>query len=313
MEEETVNCASCGREVPKTLYCIYCGSALFKTGQEPQQPAPPTTRNVEPKPEQIKPERRVREAPEPKVSPPPEPEVKPEPSIEFEIEPEIDDLMEQLKNNHIWKVRLCGVLCENGVSEDIFTRLFEEYVNKINQLSQVRNEKIAYYREDFGKKKAELNDAKKRLEELRVRVTVGQISSGELKAQTPELEERINGLAKETAVLDAQLACLNDLMRGASPKAIYDLEKTTRRGLDSLDSMVTNGKVSSRLGNDLRKDLEAALNVFDGIIGGKKKRERELRDRLSTLEARYKVGEINISEFEGQKRRINTDLEKIWA
>ena len=306
MEEETVTCANCGREVPKTLYCIYCGSALFK--MEPGTQAPSLKKTVEPKPEPV-----VKEAPEPEVVPPPESEVKPEPSIEFAIEPEIDELMEQLKKNYIWKVRLCGVLCDNGVSEEIFAKLFEEYVNKINQLSQVRNERMAYYREDSDNKKTELEEAKRRLEELKVRVAVGQISSGELTAREPELEEKINGLAMETSNLDAQLARLTDLMRGSSPKDVYDLEKTARRCLGSLDTLMTSGKISNRLGDDLSKDLDVALDVFDGIIGDKKKREKGLRGELSTLEARYKVGEINISEFESHKRRINEELEKIWV
>ena len=63
---------------------------------------------------------------------------------------------------------------------------------------------------------------------------------------------------------------------------------------------------------ELGEDLEAVLNIFDSIIGDKKQRENELRDELSTLEARYKVGEITISEFEGHKRRINADLDQIW-
>ena len=311
MEEETVTCANCGREVPKTLYCIYCGSALFKMGFGTQDPS--LKKTVEPKPERIKPEPVVKEAPEPEVAPPPESEVKPEPSTEFAIEPEIDELMEQLKKNYIWKVRLCGVLCDNGVSEEIFAKLFEEYVNKINQLSQVRNERIVYYRGDSDNKKTELEEAKRRLEELKVRVAVGQISSGELTAREPELEERINSLVMETSKLDAQLARLTDLMRGSSPKDVYDLEKTARRCLGSLDTLMTSGKISNRLGDDLSKDLDVALDVFDGIIGDKKKREKGLRGELSTLEARYKVGEINISEFESHKRRINEELEKIWV
>lgn len=313
MEEETVICASCGREVPKTLYCIYCGSALFKMEQEPGRAAPSPESSTEQVLELIKPVQTVERAPEPMVASPAGPQVGQGPSMEIAIDPEIDGLMEQLKNNYIWKVRVCGVLSDEGVSEEIFARLFDEYVNKINQLSQVRNEKIAYYREDLGKKKAVLDEVEKNLEELKVRVTVGQISSGELTAQKPKMEEKIDRLTKETSKLEAQLARLNDLMRGTTPKDIHDLEKTARRGLNSLDSMVTSGKISSRLGNDLRRDLEAALNVFNGIIGDKKQREKELRDDLSTLEARYKVGEINISKFEAEKRRINEELEKIWV
>lgn len=314
MEEETVICANCGREVPKTLYCIYCGSALFKTEKEQLEPS--LKKPVEKRPEPIKTEPVVEKEPEPKMGPPPklrEPQVKAKPSKGAAVDPEIAELMGELKKNYIWKVKLCGLLCDNGVSEEVFTGLFDEYINKINQLNQVRNERIGYYREDFGKKKAEFEEAKRKLEELKVRAAVGQMSSSELDSQAPELEEKINRLKFETSRLDAQLARLNDLMRDTPPKDIFDLEKTARRCLESLDTMITNGKISNKLGSDLRKDLEAALSVFDGIIGDKKQREKELRDQLSTLEARYKVGEINISEFEGQKRMIIAELEQIWV
>jgi len=314
VEEETVICGNCGREVPKTLYCIYCGSALFKTEEELRKPAPSPRKTVELRPEPAEPPYAAGAVSESQVVlPPPEPQVKPEPSVAAEVEPEIAELMEELKNNYIWKVKLCGVLCDGGVSESVFTKLYEEYVNRINQLSQVRDEKIAYHREEFEKKNAELEEAKRKLEELKVRSAVGQISSSESAAQAPELEERIGRLTQETSRLGAQLARLNDLMRDATPKDISELEKTARRCLESLDPLITNGKVSSKLGKDLRKDLEAALNVFNGIIGDKKQREKELRDQLATLEARYKVGEITISEFEAQKRRINAELEQIWV
>jgi len=313
MEEETVICGNCGREVPKTLYCIYCGSALFKMERETARPTPAPTRTIEQELVLIQREPAVVEAPEAGVAPPSGPRAGRRPSMEFAIDPDIDDLMGQLKNNCVWKVKLCGVLCDDGVSEEIFTRLFDEYVNKINQLSQIRNEKIAYYRGDLEKRRAELEEVEKKLEELKVRVAVGQISSGELTAQTPELEEKIDRLTSETSKLEAHLARLNDLMRGTPPKEIHDLEKTAKRGLDALDQLVTGGRVSSGLGNELRRDLDVALNMFDGIIGDKKQEEKELRDELSTLETRYKVGEINISEFEGQKRRINEALENIWV
>lgn len=313
MEEETIDCPSCGREVPKTLYCIYCGSALFAK-EEAGKVTAPTKKTVKPKPEPIQP-KPVVEVPEPMVTPPqpaPEPRVKPKPARDADVDPEVAELMEEFKKNYTWKVKLCGILCDDGVSEDVFTNLFEEYVNKINQLSQVRNERIDYYRRDFEEKNKELDEAERRLEELKVRKAIGQISSQDLEAQVPELEEKIKRLTSETSRLDAQLARLNDLMRGTPPKAVFDLEKTARQCIESLDPIITNGKISSKLGNDLRKDLEAVLNVFDGIIGDKKKREKEFRDELSTQEARYKVGEINISEFEAHKRRINAELEKIW-
>ncbi len=313
MEEETVNCANCGRDVPKTLYCIYCGSALFAKKQASED-IPVKEMTAESRPEPITPEPRVKTPSHEEAPPTPTTEFKAKPRLKDKpaVDPEVAELMEEFKKNYIWKVKLCGVLCDGTVSEDVFTNLFEEYVNKINQLSQVRNERVAYYRKDFEAKKAQLEEAERKLEELKVRTAIGQISNQEMEAQVPGLEEKVKDLTSETSRLDAQLSRLNDLMRGTPPKGIFDLEKMVRRCLESLDSMITNGKITNKLGNELRKDLEAVLNVFDSIIGDKKQREKELRDELSTQEARYKVGETTISEFEAHKRRITSELEKIW-
>ncbi len=312
MEEETITCGNCGRGVPRTLYCIYCGSALFKK-EETGSKVISSKDSAQVLIQQRKPEPVVEESLELEFAQTPVIEDEPEPWIGIEIEPEIDELMEQLKNNYIWKVNLCGVLCDGGVSENIFSKIFEEYVNKINQLSQVRNERLTYFREESDKKRSELGDVKRKLEELKVRVAVGQISAEDLKANAPELEEKIESLAMETTRLDAHIKRLTDLMKGSSPKEIHTLEMTARTCLDSLGSMIANGTISNDLGSDLGKGLEAAIDIFDGIIGDKKSRAEGLRDQMSTLEARYKVGEINISEFEAHKRRINQELEKIWT
>jgi hypothetical protein len=197
MEEETVICGNCGREVPKTLYCIYCGSALTRREAEPRKPARPPEEPAKLRAEPLVPAPKMERMPEPIISPaspPPRPRVQPTMAREAEVDPEIAELMENLRNNYIWKIRLCGVLCDEGVSENVFNSLFEEYINQLNQLNQVRNEKVAYYRVEFEEKKEALDEARKKLEELKVRVAVGQLSNAELTAQTPELDRRIRRL-----------------------------------------------------------------------------------------------------------------------
>ena len=39
MAEEFINCRNCGRAVPKTMYCIYCGSGLL-VGEQLRNEAP---------------------------------------------------------------------------------------------------------------------------------------------------------------------------------------------------------------------------------------------------------------------------------
>ena len=299
MEEETVICPSCGREVPKTLYCIYCGAALFKAEETPEK-AEEAVEKAEVGVEEVKEE----------VTKPSE--IVTEEVQGGEVDPEIRSLMEDLKNYFIWKIKLVDVLCKGDVSEPVFTKLFEEYQSKINSLTQVRNQKIEQLREGFDKKKEELKEAKLKLEELRVRCAVGEIDRTELESRAPELEEKIRKLEAETSYVDAQLACLNNLLGGKTPKEIMELEKTARRCYESIKTLVDEGKISEKIAENLSKDLDAVLKIFDSMIGEKKREEEKLREELSTLEARYKVGEISISDFEKRKREILAKLEKIW-
>ena len=53
-------------------------------------------------------------------------------------------------------------------------------------------------------------------------------------------------------------------------------------------------------------------NSISCLISEKKNAEKELRERLDTLEARYKVGEISISELESQRKNLLAELEQLW-
>lgn len=300
MEEETVTCPSCGREVPKTLYCIYCGAGLFEVEDTPEMTETETVEEAEEEVEES--EEEVEDISE-------------EFSEEVhgaEVEPEIQTLMEDLQNNFIWKIKLIDVLCAGDVSEVVFTKLFDEYQSKINSLIQLRNQKIEHFRDGLDKKKEEHTEAKFKLEELRVRCAVGEIDKTELERMAPDLEKKVESLATETSYVDAQLDRLNNLLWGKTPKEIMEIEKSARQSHESLKTLIDTGKISENMAETLSNDLEAALKIFDSIIGEKKREEEKLMEKLSALETRYKIGEISISDFENSKRETLLKLEKIW-
>lgn len=300
MEEETVTCPSCGREVPKTLYCIYCGAGLFEAEDTPEMTETETVEEAEEEVEES--EEEVEDISE-------------ELSEEVpgaEVEPEIQTLMEDLQNNFIWKIKLIDVLCAGDVSEVVFTKLFDEYQSKINSLIQLRNQKIEHFRDGLDTKKEEHKEAKFKLEELRVRCAVGEIDKTELERMAPDLENKVESLATETSYVDAQLDRLNNLLWGKTPKEIMEIEKSARQSHEFLKTLIDTGKISEKMAETLSNDLEAALKVFDSIIGEKKREEEKLMEKLSALETRYKIGEISISDFENSKRETLLKLEKIW-
>lgn len=305
MEEETVNCPSCDREVPKTLYCIYCGAALFNVEATEVSETETVEEETEEDVEEFE-EESEEEAED----------VSTEESVEdvpgVEVEPGIQTLMKDLQNNIFWKIKLVGLLCTGDVSEAVFTKLFDEYQSKINSLTQLRNEKMEHFRDGLDKKKEEYKEAKLKLEELRVRCAVGEIDKTDLESRAPELEKKVESLATETTYVDAQLDRLNNLLGGTTPKEIMEIEKTASQCNESLTTLVDTGTIGETMAETLSNDLEAVLKIFDSIIGERKREEEKLLEKLSTLETRYKIGEISISDFEQSKRETQIKLQKIW-
>ena len=54
------------------------------------------------------------------------------------------------------------------------------------------------------------------------------------------------------------------------------------------------------------------MKLFNSVIGERKKKEKVLREQLETLQARYRVSEISIEEYEKRKRELQEEIDKIW-
>jgi hypothetical protein len=309
MENEFIICARCGREVPQTMYCIYCGAALSKVGAKPKHETedestskegpklPPTFTFLN---EQISlaPELHRQEAAQPKTK--------------GELDPETAQMLKDLKQHQIWRIKLCEMLVNGRVSETVFTKIYDEFVDVIERLSRMREERLFSYRSQYKERKSELQEAKLEHEELRVRTEVGQIPGTQLLAQAPTLEDRIERLTHEASELEVKMSQL-DVFREISPKELFDLLTTVRECLRALEGMVGSTGIGDELNGRIKEDLLSIMDVFERAVGGRREMEKELQDELNTLEVRYKVGEITYSEYESERRRIHAKLESIWV
>ena len=299
MAEEFINCRNCGRAVPKTMYCIYCGSGLQGGEQlRPEAQKQPT--------EAIIPDFRFEPLRETSV------DLKVESPIPLiRTEPELDkgflDQIEELRKHWAWQLKLVDMITEIGVSEEVFTKIYNEYSTEIERLGNILEERRSASTEEYARKKAELTEMETAHEELSVRVAVGQLPSRALQRRTPISKERMDGLTKDIRRLETTLSKLDDVMGDIYPEDKRNLEDIARKCLRSLDGLVVEGKISRELSERLREDLTSALALFRAP---EEKRETEsaLRDELETLEVRYKVGEITLEEFESMKIAI---LDKI--
>ena len=315
MQEEFTTCGSCGRKVPRTQFCIYCGVKL-SAGRNRREPESDPGNVFE----------RVFETVEARTGPEavgapffPSPyegqqqEVTTTPAVDLRLDPEVSRLTEELTRFQIWKVRLCGMFMDGDVPGEVFASVYEDYYNRSEGLNERRTEIVSRYRSQYEEKRRELDAARLRLEELRVRVAVGELSESDRLIRTPEIKGDADRLEEEVAKLERVLEELGRLSTTASPREIFGYEQTAKRFLSSLGDLVSSRKVGEELGGVIRGDLEGVLEQLSRMYRGDDDSEASLRNELEELEVRYKVGEITLSEFESLREGIVGKLERRWG
>ncbi len=314
MQEEYTTCENCGRQIPRTQFCIYCGVNISKSPSE-QSPesdlgnifegifeTTETRQNLE-----------IGEAPffqspykgyqQEAVSPL---------AIDLGLDPEITQLTKELAKFQLWKVRLCGMLLEGEVPEKVFSSIYEDYSMRVQRLEERRNAIVADYRAQYDERKRELEEARLKLEELRVRVELGELTESEKLIRTPGLEGEVFGLEDKVSKLENILEQLESLSAEASSREIFGYEETARKFLNSLGNLISAGKIDGELGTNIRGDLEGVLGQLSKMHRGGDEEEMSLRNELEVLDVQYKVGEITLSEFESMRRGIVEKLERHW-
>ena len=82
---------------------------------------------------------------------------------------------------------------------------------------------------------------------------------------------------------------------------------------DALKDLMEKGKITDETLNKIKPDLEKTLEFFDLLIGKRKEKEKMLREQLETLQARYRLSEISIEEYERKKRELQEEIDKVWT
>ena len=310
MDEEFTLCSSCGKQVPKYQFCIYCGFNLLKDrGRTPQAKEE---------------ERPTLEAPEPTASFVPEETnfarpleegiMPPFPMAPL-MEPSGDALDAQARREllkyQIWRVKLCGIFSEQGMSTRVFNNIWEGYCEEVARLQSRIEESLSTSNTDYEDKKVELENAKLKIDELRVRVTIGEISESDLLIRTPSIWADVESLEREVSRLEEQLREEETKHSDGSPREMFEHEQSARAFVHKIDGLIAEGKLSIELGKRLAVEMEEIREYFSSMVGDQG--EQELRNELDTNEVRYKVGEITLAELESLKREIVAKLERHWA
>ena len=310
MDEEFTLCSSCGKQIPKYQFCIFCGYNLLKDrgrilqASEEEHPTfepPETTTSVVPEDTNFS--RPLAEG----IMPPSPMAPVMEPSGDA---PDTQARRELLKYQ-IWRVKLSGVFREQGMPTRVFANIWDGYGDEVAKLQRRIEESLRARKTGYEDKKAELENAKLKLDELKVRVTIGEISESDLLIRTPSIRADVESLEREVSRLKEQLKGEETKHAGGSPREMFEHEQSARAFVSKIDDLIAEGKLSMELGKKLGSEMDEIREYFSSMV--EDQGEQDLRNELDTLEVRYKVGEITLAEYESLKGEIVAKLERHWG
>ncbi len=283
-----VVCPHCGKLTIKGRYCMNCGKEL--EAPTTQVPAP-----VTPQPE-VTP---VSATPSPAqpITPPERPAAgevtQPAEPVREAVAEEIAEerrVVEQLSKLYNWQIKLINLFLEGESTPEIFMEIYADYESRIRALNEKRLEMIGRY-------EARMKELTQRLETLKLRHEVSEISQREYIRQKIEIDNELSKLKPKLAVLQNPI----EIKIGEIPKFREDVMKL-------IESVRTRGpqlNLSQEFVNRVVSNLNALLDAMQDLV----KQYERIRTEIQKLELRYKVGELPHEEYLTQKRRLERQLE----
>ncbi|MEM1976587.1 MAG: hypothetical protein QW624_01430 [Nitrososphaerota archaeon] len=267
MWKEKVVCPHCGRETPKAQFCKFCGRPLMEE----------------------KPEEEIVSEIESHVE-----KVKQEISEEVEKKPhEISEerkIVEQLANYLNWRHRLIDLFLNGEASAEIFIDLYREYQGKIKSINSRRLELISSLEQ-------KLHELTTRLEQLKVRHEIGEISDKQYITEKLAIDREISKIRPRIDVLrnflDTKLSEIPAYEERIKSLKERILEKGASLGLSDEDvGMITS-------------DLDETLDALKDLL----KQYEKLKKELDKIELRYKIGELSDEEYQAAKQKIERQMQ----
>lgn len=258
MWKEKIICPHCGHETYKAPFCTFCGKPL----------------NLEEVASNDGGQEEGQEEPERHV-------------------PEISEerkLVEQLSNYLNWRHKLLEIFLNGEASPDVFLDVYKEYREKIQTIDSKRRELIESLQQ-------RMNELTTRLEQLKVRHEVGEISDRQyitdklaIDRELSKIKPKLNLLHNIFDVKLADIPSFEEKVRGLR-EAIA--EKGESMGLSSEDVKM------------IVEDLDQTLESLKDLLNLHKKLKKE----LDKLELRYRIGELTEEEYQAAKQKIERQMQ----
>jgi len=265
MWKEKVICPHCGHETYKAQFCKFCGKPLNSDGSGGE---------VMEREDQVEAEREVQE--------------------ELEKRPhEISEerkIVEQLSNYLNWRHKLIEVFLNGEASPDVFLEVYKEYRAKIQSINSKRAEIISSLQQ-------RLNELTTKLEQLKVRHEVGEISDRQY------ITDKLS-IDRELSMIKPKLNMLHNIFN----VKLADIPSYEEK-LRSLRDQIRERGVSMGLSEE---DVEMIVNDIDETLEATKdllELHKKLKKELDKLELRYKIGELTDEEYQAAKQRIERQMQ----
>ena len=192
--------------------------------------------------------------------------VEAEPS--FEPDPVVREIMETFAKNIAMKIRLVKLLKDGEVKLETFNRLFESYAARGELLMNSRNEMMERVKFDLDNMERGLNEAKIGLEELKIRMSIGDASDEEYNAKAPGFEWDIQKYQGDVEKSRAEIKFLGDLNTVISEDEISELKDLCGEGLDSLEDLTYSGSINPEIAHRIKVTLDEALSCLSNTCVG---------------------------------------------
>lgn len=226
--EEYVTCPRCRTLVPWTPSCIYCGSSLPSKRKLPEREEAASTR-------QLSVEELI--------------------AKDISVEPE-----SRLLSYMLWRVRLMELMRERRVSQEVFEKLYKEYIS--TTLEAVERKKA--FMKDIADTRAQVEDAQRMLVEMDRRRASGEQATGEFLDEYSRLKSELDQLQTDLSRIMFQQRSLGlSLSEVKDAEILEALGKRFRNYLSYLPLMVSDGLLFPAMEEVVRGDLKEMLTLME--------------------------------------------------
>ena len=224
LTEECITCPSCKSLVPRTPNCIYCGNKL------------PREKKVDEGKQEL--ERR---------------------EISFKLSAERES---RLMSYLLWRVRLMEMLRSRRVSQDVFDRLYKEYISTTLDALERRSGLT----KELNDARIQIDHIKQKLVEMDSRRTSGERATVEFLDEYSRLKSELEQLQAHLTRIGFQKRSLGLVLGGEGDGELFaEVEKRFRNYLSYLPLMVTDGLLSQEMEGVVRGDLNEMLAFIDEV------------------------------------------------